>query len=118
MKYTEEKPMKYTEEKLEQTLDSIGKLLVLDEKKRGNMLELRTTLLRIKRAINPECWVNERSWRKIPLKERTKIMREERCVHFQSSGSIFQDLKDFPFFANKQWEKDRAKLIKEGEIVE
>ena len=109
---------RYTEGKITETLSSIEKLLVLDEKKRGNMLELRTTLLRIKRAIKPECWVTERSWKKIPLKERTKIFREERCVKFQSSGSIFQDLREFPLYANKQWEKDRAKLIKDGEIVE
>jgi len=106
---------RYTKEKINQTLISINKALELDQQKRAKMLELQTTLTRIGRAIDSEFWL-DKIWKGKTMKQKTELFRNERCVKFQSSGSIFQDLRDFPFFAKKQWENDRKKLIKEGEI--
>ncbi len=108
--------VKYTEKKVSKTLESLKHLLVLGEQHRQKMKELQIGLTRIQRAINKTFWIDERDWKKKTLKEKNEIIRNEICVKFQSSGSYFQDAKDFPYFAKKQWEKDRAKLIKSGEI--
>jgi hypothetical protein len=100
--------VRYTEEKVSKTLDSIKKLIDLDEQRRTKLIELQRSLIRIGRAIKPECWINDKSWRKMSV--------EERCVKFQSSGSLSQDIKEFPFYAHKQWLNDRKKLIKDKEI--
>lgn len=109
--------VRYTEQKLSKTLESIEQLLELDAKKRGKILEIRKTLTRTRRAIDKTFWLDKIEWKKKPYKDKLKLIREERCVHFQSSGSPFQDVKDFEWFAKKQWEKDRALLIKRGEIT-
>jgi len=107
---------KYTEAKIKETLDGIEKVLDLKEKQRHNLLQLREQMIRISRGIKPTFWLDDLSWKKLTLKEKTQLIRKEKCVRFQTSGSIFQDIKDFPFLAKKQWENDRKKLLKDGDI--
>lgn len=107
---------KYTQVRIKETLDGIQKVLDLKEKQKHNLLQLREQMIRISRGIKPTFWLDDLSWKKLTLKEKTQLIRNEKCVRFQTSGSIFQDVKDFPFFAKKQWEKDRKKLLEDGEI--
>lgn len=108
--------VKYTEEKVSKTLESIKQLLVLDEKQRKKLQEMEVSLIRISRAIKPNFWIDHNKWKKKPIKEKIEMLRKEKCVKFHTSGSLIQDAEDFPYIAFFQWEKDRTRLIKSGEI--
>ncbi len=104
----------FTVEKTSETITNIDKLLELDLQKREKLIELKRQLIRINRALQSDFWLKD--WKKKTLKEKTKIMREDICIKFQSNDSIFRDLDDFEFYAKKQWIKDREQLISEGKI--
>lgn len=104
---------RYTEEKVERTLKSIQDLLNLDVKQREKILELQRQLIRINRAIKSKFWLE--GWKKIPLKEKVEMIKNERCVKF-NSYNMTEKIRDFPIIAKTQWEKDRQRLIKSGEI--
>ncbi len=105
----------YTKANLEKTLKNIEDLLNLGEKQKKNMIELQKQLIRIKRAINKKFWLED--WKTIPQSNKIEIIKNEKCIVF-NSYNMQEKLRDFPFIARVQWEKDRKKLIKEGEIIE
>src|SRR4030067_1162787 len=94
----------YTIEKVEKTLKSIQDLFDLEEKKKAKMIELQKQLIRIGRAIKPKFWLED--WKKMPQKEKIEIIKNEKCVIFNSYNMI-EKVRDFPFIARTQWEKDR-----------
>ena len=109
--------VRYTKEKITKCISDLEQLLVLHEKQKHVLIELQTQLLRVERAMNPKCWITEKEWNKKSMKEKTKILREDKCIKFRQSDSIFQNIRDYPFVAQKQWENDRKKLIEKGEIT-
>ena len=110
-----EKP--YNKENLDKAIGNIKLILEKQDEIKSKYYEILTTLIRHRRAIEPECWVIEKEWEKLDNHIKQNIIREERCVKMPSSGSYYQDMKEFPYFAKRQWEKDRELLTKEGKIV-
>ena len=108
--------VRYTKEKVSKAIQSMEQLFEVENKQREKMLEMFRSLIRVERACDKEFWLDKIKWKKLPLKEKQKIFHNEKCVKYSSSGSIFQDIKDFEFFARKQWENDRKRLLKRGEI--
>jgi len=107
--------MTLTDEKLEKAIGNIDKVIVIEDKLRSKRIELRNQLLRMQRAIKPRFWLDETNWKKMSFKERLKLMRETKGIQIPSSESIF-NTREFPFYAKKQYVKDRKQLIKEGKI--
>jgi hypothetical protein len=107
----------YTKENLDKTIDSIKEVLLKQVELKSKYNELLATMIRHRRAFDPICWVDMPEFKKLKIKEILLLMREEKCVNYPSSGSQYQDAKEFPFFAKKQWQKDREELIKSGKIV-
>ena len=110
-----EKPL--DKKNLDKAINTINHAMEVQKKLTTKYYELRNALMRQSRAIS-DFWLDEKEWKKQSHKEKLEIMKNETCVHYQSSGSIYQDMKEFPFFAKKQWLLDRKRLINEGKYNE
>lgn len=107
----------YNRENMDKAIANLEKVLVNQDKLKSKYTELLTTLIRHRRAHESTFWLNINNYKKLSTKEKHEMIRKERCVHVPSSGSMFQDMKEFPYFAKRQWIKDRDLLIKEGKII-
>lgn len=106
--------MTLTDKKLEKAIGNIDKVIVIQDKLRSKRLELRNQLLRMQRAIKPKFWLDETNWKKMSFKEKLKLMRESKGIQIPQQDSF--NTREFPFYAKKQYKKDREQLIKEGKI--
>lgn len=107
---------KYDIESIRKGLVNIEKALDLNHQQGQKIMELKISMMRIERALQSNFWLDEINWKQKNSHEKIKILREEKCVRFRKSGSEYQDIKDFPFFAKKQWENDRRNLLKTGDL--
>lgn len=86
--------------------------------------ELAYTLVRIHRALDPVCWVDRMSKTELRLAQdqEAKIFRDRKdskdLPFYLMTNVIDRDVIGFQLAMRKQWEKDRAQLIKEGKITE
>jgi len=106
--------MTLTDKKLEKAIGNIDKVIVIQDRLRSKRLELRNQLLRMQRAIKPTFWLDETNWKKMSFKEKLKLMRESKGIQIPQQDNF--NTREFPFYAKKQYEKDRKQLIKEGKI--
>lgn len=135
---------RYTEVKLTNSIESIQKLLDLEQERKGKMIELQRTLIRIRRAIKPKFWLQDELQKekqklaktnpnehklygfqsltrqaKINIIKREKYLyslRNDHNIPWDQHSTNGMKWDDFKFFLEKQYEHDREKLIKEGEI--
>ncbi len=130
---------RYTPDKVEQCLKSLDKLTVLRENQLKLTNQLRNTLERIRFAMyddfdkairdmvekktreelkkldteDSDNWKYKNHKGIAKMKAKTKLMNEFRII---CNVPLHERWSEFIFVFKKQWEKDRAKLIKDGEI--
>lgn len=113
----------YTQNNIAKAIQTTRRSIELTKQTIALKHELAYTLVRIHRALDPVCWVDRMSKTELRLAQdqEAKIFRDRKGskdMPFYLYTGIHREVISFKFAMRKQWEKDRAQLIKEGKITE